>query len=226
MRVAAVVVMLLGCTSVSGAQTTFVSGSLTGEIARFSFVTVDPSPYVFPYELSSDGEALGFGVSVARALGERWGVALEFVRAGTMIRDDRRDLSFPNAFFPPLPPAIFERRLEQQRLSWNTTAWFSQEVGTRVDLTFLAGASFTRTNYRDNSIFLVSGLVPAIPSQFLPPPVTRTTEYGVDPVVGMDAGFRLTDHLAIVAGARMQTGGIAARRGWLLRPSVGARWGF
>jgi hypothetical protein len=221
--------MLLGCTSVSGAQTTFVSGSLTGEIARFNFVKVDPTGYLSPYELSSDGEAVGFGASIARAIGERWGVALEVVRPGTMTRDDREELPFPVGIFPQLPPTVIERRLEQQRLSWNTLVWLSHELGSRVDLTFLAGASFTRTKYEDNTIFLVSALVQLIPPQFLPPPVspvTTTTEYGVDPVVGMDAGFRVTDHLAIVVGARLQSGRIGPRRGWLLRPSAGARWGF
>jgi hypothetical protein len=42
----------------------------------------------------------------------------------------------------------------------------------------------------------------------------------------MDARFRVTDHLGIVPGVRFQSGAIGARRGWLLRPSVGARWGF
>jgi hypothetical protein len=72
----------------------------------------------------------------------------------------------------------------------------------------------------------VSALVQLAPQFFPPAPSAATIEYGVDPIVGMDAGIRMTDHLAIVPGARLQSGGLGARRGWLLRPSVGLRWGF
>jgi hypothetical protein len=227
MRVALVLVMLSGSASVAGAQSTFVSGSLVGEIARFSFVEVQPTGYFGPFDFSFDGEAVGFGLAVERAVGERWGVALEFVKPGSIIREATDELPVSIAIFPPLPPISFERRLEQKRLSWNTLAWLAHDAGSRVELAFLAGVSFTRTKYTQTSTLIVPALVLLNPDIFPPiAPSTTTLEYSVDPIVGMDARFRVTDHLAIVPGVRFQSGGIGARRGWLLRPSVGARWGF
>jgi hypothetical protein len=227
MRVAIILVMLFGCASLAGAQTTFVSGSLTGEIARFSFVEVQPADYIRPFDMPFDGEAIGFGLSVARAVGERWGVALEFVRPGTIVRDDTQELPISIAIFPALPPVIFERRLELRRLSWNTMAWLSHDAGSNVELTFLAGVSFTRVKYDETSNYVVSPLALLDPRFFAPfAPSNTTVQYGVDPVVGMDVHIRVTDHLAIVPGVRFQSGGIGVRHGWLLRPSAGVRWGF
>jgi hypothetical protein len=81
--------------------------------------------------------------------------------------------------------------------------------------------------YKETSNYVVSALALLDP-RFFPPvaPSTTTIEYGVDPVVGMDAHIRVTDHLAIVPGVRFQSGGIGVRRGWLLRPAAGVRWGF
>jgi hypothetical protein len=228
MRPLIVISMVLCCTPLASAQSTFVGGSLIGEIARFGSVETTPRPELFPrLEPAFDGEAIGFGLSLERALGERWGVALEFARPGTIEREDSFELPVTILIFPPVPPVEFHRRFEQRRSSVNTLAWLAQSLGDRVELAYLAGASFTRTTWKQNYGVVVPALVLPVPGLIdAVAPTTTTTEFSVAPVVGLDARIRVTDRLAIVPGIRFQAATIGSRSGWLLRPSAGIRWGF
>jgi hypothetical protein len=227
MRPLIVMLMVLSCGSLSSAQTTFVAGSLTGEVARFGSVETTPQPDFPRLEPAFDGEAVGFGLSLERSLGDRWGVALEFARPGTIEREDSYELPFTIAIFPPVPPVEIHRRFEQRRASVNTLAWLAQSLGDRVELAFLAGASFARTTWVQHYDVTVAALV-LVPPGFIDAarPTTKTIEFSVAPVVGLDARLKVSDHLAVVPGVRFQAAAIAGRSGWLLRPSVGMRWGF
>ena len=228
MRSLMAISIVLCCSSLASAQSTFISGSLIGEIARFGGTDYSPRPDILPrLEPTFDGEAIGFGLSLERALGDRWGVALEFAKPATIERDDSYELPVTILIFPPVPPVQISRRFEQQRLSVNTLAWLAQPLGDRVELAYLAGVSFTRSEWEQN----YGTILPTfreLPVSFISAiaPSTETTEFSVAPVVGLDARIKLTDHLAIVPGVRFQAAGIAGRSGWLLRPAVGARWGF
>jgi hypothetical protein len=229
MRPLIVMSMVLCCTPTASAQSTFVGGSLIGDIARFGGTEITPPPDFFPrLGPAFDGEAIGFGLSLERSLGEQWGVALEFARPGTIERDESFELPVTIQIFPPIPPFEIHQRVEQRRLSVNTLAWIAQPLGDRVELAFLAGAAFTQTKWTQNfglpmpTFFreIEFGLINAAA------PTTETTAFTVEPVGGLDTRIKLSEHLAIVPGIRFQAAGVAGRSGWLLRPAIGARWGF
>jgi hypothetical protein len=225
MRPWIVLVMLLCCASVAGAQSTFVSGSLTGELARFGSVETVPS--IGGLDGSLDGETVGFGVALERALGEQWGVALEVVRPGTISGEDSYELPINLTIFPPLPPIEIQTEFEHRRLSWNTLAWLAHPIGDRVELGFYGGLAFTRTRFELIRLVTVPALVllrPGVIDGIAPS--TTITEFSVDPVVGLDARIRLNDRFAVVPGVRVQSGDLGGRSGWLFRPSVGLRFGF
>jgi hypothetical protein len=224
MRPVLTLLMLLYCVSLAGAQSTFVSGSLIGEIARFDYIEADSTRYFDPFDVSFNDEAVGFGVSIERSVGERWGVVLEFVKPATTSREDTQQLPISIAIFPPVPPVQIERQFAQKRMSWNTMALLSQTVGDRVELAFLGGVSFTRTKLKQTYSVTVPALA-LLPPEFVGPSQTSIT-YSVDPIVGMDARVRLSDNLSVVPGVRLQSAGLAGRSGWLLRPSAAVRWGF
>jgi hypothetical protein len=218
--------LLLWCASVAHAQSTFVSGSVTGELARFGSVETEPS-IGRGLDTSLDGDTVGFGVAIERALGERWGVALEFVRPGSISGEDSYQLPIVPAIFPPLPPIEIQREFEHRRLSWNTMAWLTHPLGDRVSLAFYGGLSFTRTRLELIQLVTVPALVllrPGVIDGIAPASIT--IDYSVDPVVGLDARIRLNDRFAVVPGVRVQSGDVGGSSGWLFRPSVGLRYGF
>ena len=112
-------------------------------------------------------------------------------------------------------------------MSWSTLAWLSQPLGDWVELAFLGGASFTRLEWEQEFDFVVPALALLRPD-FIDAiaPSVEVTEFSVDPIVGIDARVRLADRLWIVPGMRLQGASIERRAGWLLRPSIGVRWGF
>src|SRR5262245_40742796 len=131
MRLVIVVLILVLWVPVAHAQSTFVSASVVGEVARFSFIEAEP--ILGSVDTNVDGESVGFGLAIERALGERWGVALQFARPGAMSGEDTYELPISIAIFPPLPPVEVRRTFEQERYSWNTLAWFAQPLGDRME---------------------------------------------------------------------------------------------
>ncbi len=82
--------ILLFAAAPAFAQGTTISASLTGDVARFSRTEARPATAV---DLSAlDGEAIGFNAAVGRAIGERWGVAVEFGRTGKI--ESRQEVEF------------------------------------------------------------------------------------------------------------------------------------
>ena len=101
----------------------------------------------------------------------------------------------------------------------STLAFVRQAVGERVDLVYLGGLGFSRVVHEiEFSIprpFLAAGR-PVIPSYR-----TRTTQYGVGPIVGAEARIGMTEHARLVASVRLHALGQSLVDGWLVRPSVG-----
>jgi hypothetical protein len=224
MRPALVLSILLCGASMSEAQSTFVSASLLGEIGRFSVAEVEPNPILPTVDAKVDGEAIGFGLAIERAVGERWGVSLEFTKAGAISGEDSYELPFTIAIFPPLPPIEIRRTFEHERYAVNPMAWYAQPVGDRLELAFLAGVSFLHTDFTQSQTATVPALALIRPDIIVPR--TTISEYSVEPIVGVDARIRFTDRLAIVPGVRLQSASAGGRPGWLIRPGVAVRFGF
>ena len=131
------------------AQGTTISASLTGDVARFSRTETRPAPTV---DLSAlDGEAIGFNAAVGRAIGERWGVAVEFGRTGKI--ESRQDVEFdprisarPSLVPPgiPIPDFSFVSTSEVQVTTISALGWVSHDAGSRVELAYGAGITFGR----------------------------------------------------------------------------------
>ena len=224
------VLSVLCLTAPAFAQSTYVGGSLVGEIARFGGVDIDDdndariaSSLV---DSRRDGESIGFDLRVGRALGERWGVELALVRGGGIENRQDRRLS---SVLPPtgiiIPPGFplpvdfgFELVSEQHYTTIDTVGWLRQDIGGRAHLNFLGGVSFIRSESEQSVSITDSRLAIYLPY----PPQLEVTQYGVGPVVGAETIIDLGEHAAITAGARIH-GGVG---GWLIRPAVGARWSF
>jgi hypothetical protein len=219
MRVAlgCLLVFLMGISA--SAQSPYAGGSVVFDIVRLSGSR--------NFDTSRDGESLGGAVRVGTSLGEGWGVDLEFARTGDIesqpdvhILDDAFPVITPNpAIFPP--PEINTRR---QSSILTTTLWGGHEAGERLDLVYLGGVAFTRTE---------SHLRIDIPGFPIPLPiggVTRPAQvieqeavsYGTGVAVGLDGRIRMTERLRLVPGVRL----LGVPGGWVVRPALGVHWMF
>ncbi len=123
--------------------------------------------------------------------------------------------------------AIFPIISQQTRMRTNTVstlAFVRQAVGERVDLVYLGGLGFSRVVHEIEFGIprprLTAGR-PAVSSNS-----TRTTQYGVGPIVGVEARIGMTEHARLVAGVRLHALGQSLVNGWLVRPNVGLGWMF
>jgi hypothetical protein len=208
------------------AQSTTITASLTGDVIRSTRSETRPAPLV---DLSTiDGEALGFNVAVARAIGDRWGVAIEFGRTGEI--ETRRQVEFdprisarPSLVPPgiPIPDFSFVSTSELELTLVSALAWAKHDAGERVELSYAAGITFSQSeSERDFEITDPRLAIWAVPAGL------ETTEYRYSPVVGMDAAIELTDRTAVTAGVRLHGIEVQGVSGWLVRPAVGVRWSF
>ena len=237
MRVFVVLTCLL-IAAPAAAQSTSIGVTANWDIARFGRVEIDDiASIVGVPEESLDGEALGFGVSLRRAIGENWGVAFEYGHSGEIENSTRQRVSplragevFTIPGLPPigqlptiLPPILnfeYELRTEQQHQSFGALAWVRHEAGDRVDLSYTGGVTFVRSEFERE--FTITDPRLAI---FLAPQNLSTVEFGVSAAVGIDDDIELTDHTAFTGGVRLQGLG-GGRSGWWIRPAVGVRWTF
>lgn len=203
------------------AQPAYVGASLVGDVSRFTTVEIDPA--TFSEGLTGGGETLGFGLVVGTALGDRWGVELEFVRPGVVDRSATQRIGPLPANVPvifPIPIIEYEVRFEERHTTLTTAAWFRQPIGDRADLCYLGGIAFVRTSQEQGIFFEPRVAV-------LPIPSTQTiTEHTVGPMVGVEGRIRLTDQLVLAPGVRLLAITVAGRDGWLIRPGVGLQWRF
>ena len=219
--------MVVAVATPAAAQSTYIGASLVGDFARFSKVDYDDdSPRILWDDGSSDLEALGFNLKIGRALGERWGVELEFARSGEM-ESRMRPVVLPAELrsLPPqstLPILIADIQIEQEQrhIGLGALAWVRQDLGARVDLSYLGGVVFSRWETEHDYEVTISrpAIYPPIRNDF------TTITYGITPAVGVEAALKLGDAGAVTTGVRLQ--GTAGRNGWLVRPNVGFRWMF
>jgi outer membrane protein with beta-barrel domain len=230
MRALIVVGICLAIAAPAAAQSTSIGVNGAWDVARFSKVEADNASVFTSVAESLDGDALGFAVNVRRAIGENWGVAVEYSRSGDMeSRTSRRIGPIPAspAVGIPLPPNVIrpdfeiEVSTEQQHQSIGALAWVRHGVGDRVDLSYLGGVAFVRSELERDL-----GLDPRVLAIYIAPSELTTIENNVAPLVGVDADFELTDHTAFTAGVRLQGLNVGGRSGWLIRPGVGVRWTF
>ena len=212
------------------AQSTSVGVSAAWDVVRFSKVEANNNPLLSSVAESLDGDAFGFTVNVRRAIGENWGVGVEFSRSGDIESTTSQRIGpIPAGTGSPiaLPPSVirpdFELQVstEQQHQSISALAWVRHGIGERVDLSYFGGVAFVRSELERDL-----GIDPRIVAIYIAPSELTTIEQNVAPLVGVDADFELTDHTAFTAGLRLQGVSVGGRNGWLIRPGVGVRWTF
>lgn len=226
MSVSGVVRFCLAMTFLAGpafAQAPYVAVAVGVDVTRFGSTEglgiVNAQP---------DGEALALSLRVGAPVGQRWGVDLGFTRPEKVTSEVSQGFpipllasSFPGVTDSVLGP-IFRSRVEVARRSTtlDTSGWFAQNVGRRVELVYLAGVSFARVVEKVDYGFgpRAAGLI--VPGS------TRTVAYGVSPLVGTEARIALTDHVFLVPGLRLSGITAPSGDGWLFRATTGLGWRF
>jgi hypothetical protein len=229
MRVAILLVVVLSLsTSPAAAQPPYVAASAGVDVSR-----LDHTEGVGGAS-GPGGEAVAFALRLGVPLGARWGVELAYTRPAQVTSETSFGFPIPLATGGTLLPGLVAEPAaallfpsfdvgvltERRNTTLDAAAWLAQDTGTRVTLVYLAGLSFSRITET------VSYRFPSRPIGItIPTTSTRTTSYGVGPVVGFDARIGLTDHVIIVPGLRLHAiGGIA--NGWLVRAATGLGWTF
>lgn len=220
---------VLAVATPAAAQSTYVGASLVANVARFTNVdTGDGRSQITDATSSIDGESLGFNVRVGRALGERWGVEFEFARSGEIENSSSQIVSPPIVWpeftgIPPIPNFGFGIEREQQHTSFGALLWVRQSIGDRLELSYLGGVTFTKTeieqDFRVTDARLMQRATSLVPNY-------SVDEHGVGPAVGLEADIKVSESAAITTGVRMQGLNVSGRNGWLVRPLVGLRWRF
>ncbi len=224
----------------SSAQSPYVSAAVVGDVLLSTH-----SETSLGGDVPSGGEAIGFALRVGTPLGSRWGVELEFTRAGEI--ETEFDGVIPLASragsavswtssLPPgsvpagidavLPllqrPTSYSLQTTQRHSTLSTIVWMNQELSPRVSLIYLAGMGFSRTTFENESRFEILPLPPGISIPNIFPAITKTVTYGVRPLAGIEGRIGLTEHVDLVPGIRLH----GLDNGWLLRPAVGLAWNF
>jgi hypothetical protein len=220
-RLALAIGFSLVVTVAAHAQAPYVAATIGADVSRVSHSTSNLTRLP-----SGDSEVLSWSLRVGTAVGENWGVELEFVKSG------RSRTEGPNGIVPlipgtgtltlpniPSPIAGFQTDIRRTHSDLDTVAWARQRVGGSIDLVYLGGVAFSRQRLEITQTF------PTLIALFAPGGGTfRTTtiDYGTRPLVGVEARIGLTAHVRLVPGIRLQ--GLSA--GWLLRPYAGLGWVF
>jgi hypothetical protein len=215
------------------AQSPYVAGAIGAEIVRSTSVKLPGSTFD-----NGNGESWSGAIRVGTLVAPHFGVELELLRPGAIEDDGDGPVyiaaDIPRAVVGSLvadgfvaDAAIFPIISQQTRMrasTVSTLAFVRQAVGDRVDLVYLGGLGFSRVVHEIEfgipRPFLAAGR-PVIPSYR-----TRTTQYGVGPIVGAEARIGMTEHARLVASVRLHAFGQSLVDGWLVRPSVGLAWMF
>jgi len=226
--VGAVVAALVGALPASG-QSVYVAGAIGAEIVRTSSTESGGSTFD-----AGSGEAFAGAIRVGTSIAPRFGVELEFYRPGEI--EDSSDLPIflpgsiigtrPGGGFPDVGlPYTLAQTTRVRTTTTSAVLYVRQPVGRRVELAYLGGVGFSRVVREIDLGF--PGVVVPLPPGILPQLYsTRTTQYAVGPVVGVEMRAGMTEHLQLVAGLRMHTVGQSVVDGWMIRPNVGLAWKF
>lgn len=185
--------------------TSYVGGTLIGDIKRFSGDISDP---LF------DGQTIGGGVVVGTALHRR--LDLQFgvdVPRFTATSRDRLVTFQRNTI-------TLQSITANQTLSFTTLVRVRGASRGRVQLGYLGGLSIVRFR-RDNHTEAPENT----PSALIPKP-DGTVDYAAGPTVGIDARIELSSHLSLVPGLYASVFSLADTNGVVIRPRVSMRWMF
>ena len=234
MRLCLVFIASLAFVPAAAAQSTYVGASLVGDIARYSGIEYgDDDIARILGESSDNGEAIGFNVKVGRAITDRWGVEFEYARSGEFeggafqILPADIDISRILPSRPGIPGVTtiwsdFSVESERHHSSMSALAFVRQDIGERVELSFLGGIAFNRVETEYDYDIDIRRLA------IFPPMLDAVTnvEYSVGPAVGAEAAFKFGDSAAVTGGVRLHGIGATGLSGWMIRPNVGMRWTF
>jgi len=228
-RVCQVLALVLLCTGSTAAQSIYAAGALGVDI---SLVSGQESIGI---TAPSGGESLSGAARLGTVLNDRFGVELEVSRAAEVHEETRPGINPLASLFPTFLPEVDSRT---RITTISTTASIRQQVGDNVALAYLGGVVFhrtdTRIDYRATRGILPAGGIPGIftvgsgrepifpVGLALPSFSVDSVQYGVGPVVGIDAHIGYGDHLSIIPGFRMH----GLPNAWLLRPAVAVGWTF
>ena len=213
------------------AQSPYVAATIGADVSRVSHT--DSSLYSSP---SNDAEVLSGSLRVGSSLGTNWGVELEFVRSGRS-HYSQNPLISPLADgvnvgsvtsilsggvspvgIPISSPVNFQTDVRSSHSDLDAVLWARQRLGGSIDMVYLGGLVFSRERVEVTQTF------PTVVRALAPSGGFRTTfiDYGTRPLVGAESRIRMTSHMRLMPGLRLQGLG----EGWLLRPYVGLGWFF
>jgi hypothetical protein len=216
------------------AQSAYVAGAIGAEVVRTSSSRSGGSTYD-----SGNGEALAGALRIGTFLTPRFGVELEFYRPAEIETDaggpvylaalDSRVTStlFADLGFPPnlTFPSFMSQTTRARATTTSALVVARQPLGSRIELAYLGGIGFSRV-VREMEFGFPRGVIPLglsiLPASY----TTRTTQYGVGPVAGVEVRAGMTEHAQVVAGVRMHALGQNVVDGWMIRPNVGLAWKF
>ena len=216
------------------AQSVYVAGTIGADVSRVSHTDSNfysPTP--------NGSETISGSLRVGSAIGQGWGVELEFVHSGrshdrlpesvlplaannsfTATPATPGGFAFTSASTSVIPVRFFQSDVRQSHSDLDALVWARQSAGAKVDLVYLGGVAFSRERVEVTQNF------PTVLALFAPVPNgmfrSTTINYGTRPLAGIEARIGFTSHVRLIPGVRLQ--GIAD--GWLLRPYVGLGWFF
>lgn len=216
------------------AQAAYVAGSIGADVSRVN----NTNSNVYAASSSSGDETISGSLRVGTAIGQNWGVELEFVHSGRSHIETAPGVlpvlaSYELALAPTAampgsisassviaPIAYYQTDVRRTHSDLDGVIWARQRAGDSVDLVYLGGVAFSRerTVVTQNFPTGIRLLAPVPNGRFQ----TTVIDYGTRPLAGIEARVRFTSHVSLLPGVRMQ--GIAD--GWLIRPYVGMGWFF
>jgi len=217
------------------AQSAYVAGAIGAEIVRTTTVKSGGSTFD-----NGSGDALAGAIRIGAFVAPRFGVELEFFRPGKIETDFSSGPVYPVDFVSvsaagffaggiydpgnPGAPSVLSQKTQVRATTTSALVFARQSLGRRVDLVYLGGIGFSRVVRDVEYGFpqLLSPLSRPIARSYS----SRTTQYGVGPVVGVEGRIAMTEHARLVAGVRVHTVGQSLVDGWLVRPSIGLAWMF
>jgi hypothetical protein len=222
----------------AAAQGVYVGGAVAAEVVRTSSTRSGGSTYD-----AGSGEAFAGAIRVGTNISERFGVELEYFRPGEIETDSggpiylaARDSPvswatstlFADPGFPLSSltfPSIISQTTRSRASTTSALVVARQPLGSRIELAYLGGIGFSRV-VREMEFGFPRGVFPLAPSILPASYTTRTTQYAVGPVAGVEVRAGMTEHAQVVAGVRLHALGQNVVDGWMIRPSIGLAWKF
>ena len=206
------------------AQSAYVAATVGADVSRLGRTTSNISP-----GFSRDSEVFSWSLRAGTGVGQNWGVEMEFLRSaksksefpvGVPVIFTGMPTPATTVALPNIPtPVAFQSDTRTCHTDFDGVAWARQGVSGSVDLVYLGGVVFSRERIDITQTF------PTVLRVFAPGGGSFTTtaiSYSTHPLVGAEARIRMTSHMRLVPGIRVQ----GVEGGWLMRPYAGLGWSF